>query len=59
MRADRLIGLLKNFPADAIVTGHVNGLFLTNYDGTGEVIVLNETLRAPAETSSQKSKTAA
>jgi hypothetical protein len=59
MRADRLIDLLKTFSADAMVTGHMKGFFLTNHDGTGEVIVLNETLRAPAETSSQKPKTAA
>jgi hypothetical protein len=62
MRADRLIDLLKNFPADAIVTGHVNGFCVTNYDGTAEVIVLNQTLTAadPAETSkSQKLRTVA
>jgi len=57
MRADKLIELLKNFPADALVTAHVHGFAVTNHDGTGEVIVLNQSLAGPdsAETSgSQK-----
>jgi hypothetical protein len=40
MRADRLIDLLKNFPANVLVTGHANGFVVKNQDGTGEVIVL-------------------
>jgi hypothetical protein len=49
MRADRLIDLLKNFPVDATVTGHEHRFVVTNHDGTGEVIVLNQTLTAPEE----------
>jgi hypothetical protein len=56
MRADRLTDLLKNSPADAIVTGHEHGFVVTNHDGTGEVIVLNQSLTAPTAAEPSRSQ---
>jgi hypothetical protein len=50
IRTNLLIELLKTFPADAIVRGFGDGLTVTNADGTGEVVLLNDGFGVPAKT---------
>jgi len=43
-----LTELLKVFPADATVRGFENGLTVKNADGSGEVVVLNDSFHVPS-----------
>jgi hypothetical protein len=52
--ASTLIEFLRTFPENAIVHGFENGLSVKNADGTGEVVLLNDTFRIPAKTTLSK-----
>jgi hypothetical protein len=55
IRTNLLIELLQSFPADAIVRGFADGLTVTNADGTGGVVLLNDGFGVPAKTTPSKS----
>ena len=48
IQTNSLTELLKVFPADAIVRGFDEGLTVKNADGSGEVVVLNDSFYVPS-----------
>jgi hypothetical protein len=55
IRTALLIDLLKTFPHDATVRGFEDGLSVTNADGTGQVVMLNDHIHVPATAETRRS----
>jgi hypothetical protein len=48
IQTNSLAELLKIFPADATVRGFEGGITVKNADGSGEVLMLNDSLPVPS-----------